>query len=337
MCAVRVRWLLAPAAALALTACGGGGGGTHVASTPTPPPSPPPPPPPAPPPDPVPINIFATPTVGQYASVGASISGPGGNLDTYSSDTVRFGTISTDPADQAHIRYTSGGFYEVKLAGADWDGLVPYFGMVNPDPNTNNYFQPQSVQMNYGYVVTRNSRNDGYLHSELAGWGSSAEQRWGYSAFGIATPPGGVPTSGSAAFQGVVSGSTDIMVADNLYGGFFPLPTDGYVTLNFDFGAGSLAGQMDLFLPDGMNPIPLGSFAFQQTIFSAGSATYSGTFATSASGQNFFLGQFTGPNAEETIGAWAIPFVFDQNGSTIRGDGQTHQAFGAWIAKRGGQ
>ena len=326
---------LAASAALALAACGGGGGGaTHVASTPTPPPAPPPPPP-APPPGPIPIKIFATPTVGQYASVGASISGPGGNLDTYSSATERFGPISTDPADQAHIRYTAGGFYEVKLAGANWDRLVPYSGMVNPDPNTNNYFQPAGVPMNHGYVVTRNSRNDGYLYSELAGWGSAAESRWGYSAFGVATPPGGVPVSGGATFLGVVSGSTDIMIADNLYGGFYALPTDGTVTLNFHFSAGSLDGRMDLYLPDGMNPIPLGSFAFQQTVFSAGSPTYSGTFATSATGQNFFLGQLTGPNAEETIGAWAVPFVFDHNGTTVTGDGQTHQAFGAWIAKRG--
>ena len=337
MRAFRERWLPALATALALTACGGGGGATHVASTPSPPPSPPPaPPPPPPPPAAAPIKIFAAPAVGQYASVGASIAGPGGNLDTYSSGTERFGPISTDPADQAHVRYTAGGFYEVQLAGANWDRLVPYFGMANPDPNTNNYFQPQSVQMNYGYLATRNSRNDGYLYSELAVWGSAAEHRWGHVALGAATPAGGVPTSGSATFQGVVSGSTDIMVADNLYGGFYALPTDGSVTLNFDFGAGSLAGRMDLFLPDGMNPIALGSYAFQQTMFSAGSTTYSGTFATSATGQNFFLGQFTGPNGEETIGAWAVPFVFDHIGTTISGDGQTHQAFGAWIAKRGG-
>ena len=332
MRAIQGRWLLATATALTLTACGGVGGTTNIASTPVPPPSPPPAPPP--PPDPIPIKIFPTPTIGQYASVGASISGPGGNLDTYSSATERFGTISTDPADQAHIRYTAGGFYEVQLAGANWDRLVPYELMVDPHPD-NNYFQPASVQANYGYVLTSNSRNNGYTYSEIASWGSSAQHRRGYFAFGVATPVGGVPTSGSATFQGAAYGSTDIMIADNLYGGYYPLPTDGTVTLNFDFGAGSLAGRMDLFLPDGMNPIPLTSFAFQQTVFSAGSTTYSGTFGTSATGQNFFLGQLTGPNAEETIGAWAVPFVFDHNGSTIAGDGQTHHAFGAWIAKPG--
>ena len=332
MRAIRARWLLAPIIATTLTACGGGGGGAaHVASTP-PPPAPPPPPPP---PNSILIKIFAVPTAGEYTTVGVSISGPGGNLDTYTSQTDRFGPISSDPADQAHIRYTTGGFYEAKLAGAAWDRLVPYLGIVNPHPDTNNYFQPASVPMNHGYVVTSNSRNNGYSYSELASWGSIAELRNGYAAFGVPTPAGGVPLSGSATFQGSVFGSTDIMVADNLYGGFVPLSTDGYVTLNFDFAAGSLDGKMDLFLPDGMNPAPLGSFAFQQTVFSAGSTTYSGSFVTSATGQNFFLGRFTGPNAEETIGSWAIPFNFNQGVYDVPADGQTHQAFGAWIAKRG--
>jgi hypothetical protein len=44
-------------------------------------------------------------------------------------------------------------------------------------------------------------------------------------------------------------------------------------------------------------------------------------------GPNFFLGQFTGPNAQETIGAWALPFIYSD-------DGQVHQAMGAWIAKK---
>lgn len=331
MHAQNTRRLLAAAAALTLTACGGGGGGGEVASIPTPPAPPPPPPPPPPAQE---TRIFATPTVGEYASVGASIAGPGGNLDTYTSASDRFGTVSTAPADQAHIRYTSGGFYEVRLAGADWDRLVPYKGLANPDPNTNNYFQPNGVPANYGFVVTRNSRNDGYLYSELASWGSAAQGRWGWVGLGAATPDGAVPTSGVATFQGVVSGSTDIMMADNLYGGFVPVPTDGTVTLNFNFGAGTLGGAIDLYLPDGMNPIPLGSFAFSETIYSSGSRSYSGRFNTSVAGQNFFLGQFTGPNAQETIGAWALPFLFNHNGTFIQGDGQVHQAFGAWIAKR---
>ena len=329
MCTGLVGKFLLASCALALSACGGSSGGNRVASTPAAPPSP------TPTPTSVPVKIFATPTLGEYASVGASVAGPGGNLDTYSSADARFGTISTDPADQAHIRYTSGGFYETKLAGSDWDRLVHYKGIVNPDPE-DNYFQPASLPMNQAYVVTRNSRNDGYRYSELVSWGSSADSRLGYSGVGLPTPAGAVPTTGSASFSGLVSGSTDIMVADHLYGGYFTLPIDGFVSLNFNFSAGTLGGAMDLYLPvDGMNPRQLGSFAFKDTVYSPGSTTYSGRFDTNVAGQNFFLGRFTGPNAEETIGAWAIPFVFDKGGDAIAPDGLRHQAFGAWIAKRG--
>jgi len=120
-----------------------------------------------------------------------------------------------------------------------------------------------------------------------------------------------------------------------LAGGYFPTSVDGNVTLNFDLGQGSLSGAMTLYLPDGMQPLALDTYAFKDTVFSVGSTAYSGKFATSASGDNFFLGQFTGPTAQETIGAWALPFVFSKSGQTITADGQLHQAFGAWVAKKG--
>lgn len=325
---------LAGAATLALSACGGGGGsGTQVASTPTPPPSPPPPAPPAPPPQP-PVKIFANPVPIEYASIGASVSGLGGNLDTYQSATASIGPISAADAAQAHIRYNAGGYYEIEMPGAAWDRLVHYKGIVDPSAE-NNYFQPQSVAQNQGYIVTTNSRNLGYSFSELGGWGSFASSRWGYVAFGTATPEGAVPLNGSASYSGFVSGSTDIMVADNLYGGYFPMNVGGTVSLNFDFGAGKLGGSMTLSMPDGMNPVEIGTWTFRDTVYSAGSTTYSGGFDTTALGQNFFLGRFTGPSAEETIGAWALPFVFSRGGEFATPDGQTHQAFGAWIAKRG--
>ena len=120
----KISAMLAATAALALSACGGGSGGSAVGvqSTPVPPPAP------TPTPTSASVTIFPAPAPGEYASVGASIAGPGGNLDTYQSATDRFGTVSTSQADQAHVRYTAGGYYEVKLAGefTDWaTGALP--------------------------------------------------------------------------------------------------------------------------------------------------------------------------------------------------------------------
>jgi hypothetical protein len=312
--------------AITVSACGGGGE-DRVAFTPPPPPS-------ATSASNAQVKIFASPVPGQLASVGASVTGPGGNLDTYPTATSSFGTISTQDSDQAHIRYTSDGFYEVEMPGSAWDRLVAYKGLQDPGPD-NNYFQPAGVAQNRGYVVTRNSRNTGYSYSELASWGSEAASRWGYVAIGTLTPSSGVPRTGSASYDGVLSGSVDIMSPDHLLGGYVPLAVDGTVALSFDFGGGKLNGAMTLMLPDGMNPHSVGTYAFKDTVFAAGDTTYSGKFDTAAAGQNYFLGQFTGPNAQETIGAWALPFVFTNGGQTIPADDRTHQAFGAWIAKRG--
>ena len=134
---------------------------------------------------------------------------------------------------------------------------------------------------------------------------------FGSLAFGVPTPEGAVPLTGSATYQGVVSGWTDAKFSDS--SGHFPLySAEGTVALDFNFGTGTLGGRMVLSLPaGGMNPIEVGSYAFRQTIFSAGRTTYSGSFDTSLTGLNFFNGRFTGPAAQETIGHWAVPFTFD--------------------------
>ena len=109
-------------------------------------------------------------------------------------------------------------------------------------------------------------------------------------------------------------------------GGTYDVPVTGTVQLSFNFGAGTLGGSMSATLsPYYEDSTSLGTFTFANTVYSVGSATYSGQFSTSVNGQNFFLGQFTGPDAKETIGAWALPFVLS---------GSNQQAFGAWIAKR---
>ena len=324
-----LQTLFITAAAASLAACGGGGGGGPAFT-----PAPPPPPPATPTPSANTVTIFPNPTPGQYASVGVSIAGPGGNLDTYDSATDRYGSVSSAPADQPSIRYSSAGYYEIQMPGGSWDRLVHYGGLANPT-SANNYFEPESVETNHAYLVVFNAAKDkGYAHSEMGGWGSAAAGRYGYIAFGVPTPEGGVPTTGSATFSGLVQGNADVMQADYLYGGYVPLYVEGNVTLSFNFGTGSLTGAMTLYGRDGMNPFEIGKFNFTDTVFSAGSTTYSGRFATTAEGDNFFVGRFTGPNAEETIGAWALPFVFTNGGEYVPADGQTHQAYGAWIARR---
>ena len=316
-----IRSLILGFAGVSLGACGGGGGGAPVASIPPVPlaPTPPPPAPQAP----APVTIFASPQVGQYASVGIS------TRDDLIHANDRIKTVSSADTDQAHVRYSAGGYYEIQLPGAQWDRLIHYKGLGNPDSG-NNYFQPASVAQNLGYLVTSTSRSKGYSYSELGSWGNlnlSLEGGFGVLAFGVPTPATAIPTSGSASYSGLASGTADVLQYDQLFTSYYSTGVGGTVALNVNFSSGVLAGSMDLSIDGGMNPIALGTFGFKNTLLGVGSATYSGTFDTPLSGQNYFLGRFTGPTAQETIGAWALPFKDP-------GDGQVHQAIGAWIAKQ---
>ena len=304
------KHVLVTAAATAVAACGGGGGGGGVESTP------PPPPPPPPPQQSSAVNIFANPTPGTFASV--SVSG----TTTGSGPSLGLGSISKADGDHVHIRYSSDGNYEIQMPGAAFEKLTFAKGVVPQDPETFNFFQPASAPQNGAYLVTENARLQGYNYSELAAWFDGGS-RIGEVAFGTPTASGQVPVSGSATYSGIVRGTSDVVAFDSFDGHFLSRVT-GTVDLNFDFAKGSLGGSVDLSL-SAFSSTSLGTFNFTDTIYSAGSTTYSGKFNTPASGQNYFFGQFTGPHAEETIGAWALPFQYD---------GGAHQAFGAWIAKK---
>ena len=316
-------WLL-----MALSGCGGGGGSNFV---PPPPPAPPPSPPPSPPPAPSSntVTIFPKPTVGEYATIGVwtnvgewTSAGP-----TSPDGGVRISTVISADQNQPTVRYTPAGDYEVQLPGDIADRLIHHANVGSPTSD-NTLFQ-SGTQSSRTFQIS-GSRQEGYAYSELMSWWRpdldfAFTADFGVMAFGVATPASGVPLSGSGTYNGQVVGITDAVMADGS-GGYGLMPAEGTVRLNFDFGAGTLGGEMNLFLNEGMNPRDLGVFAFNQTVFGRGSTTYSGDFATSLAGFNFFNGRFTGPAAEETIGNWAVPFTYD---------GATHQAIGAWIARRG--
>ena len=307
-------------ATLVLSACGGGGG-ANVASIP---PAPVVQPPAPTPPRSSDITIFANPTPMEYVVVGTSTK-------LGETPSSRYGVLSTAEAEQLQIRYSSAGYYEILLPGRSWDTLVSAAGY-SPPSETN--FQPKGFQNMAGLNLVP-AKWAGYKYSEYGNWYARDTGRSGWIAFGIPTPAAGVPTTGTATYAGTVHGSADIMSTDMLSApSYYPAYLDGKVTLSFDFQRGTLGGNMDLFMVTYRDPIAIGSYNFINTIFSAGSTTYSGRFDTAVSGDNYFLGRFTGPTAQETIGTWAVPFVFSQGDADYPPDNQRHQAIGAWVAKQ---
>jgi hypothetical protein len=235
--------------------------------------------------------------------------------------------ISTASADQPKIRYTSGGFYEVQLPGRSFERIVPYSDRFTIAPQENDATPEALLQIS-------RSRDSGYNYSEIAKWSSESADRFGVFGFGVPTPEGAVPITGSATYSGSVLGESDVYYFEFSSGVLVREPVGGTVDLDFDFARGALSGGMSLDLGLESLKVPLGTFNFTKTVYSTGSTAYSGAFATGTPGENWFFGRFTGPNAEETIGAWALPFIFNTSTGDATADNMPHQAFGAWIAKR---
>ncbi len=326
-----IQALLLASAMCGLTACGGGGG-TEVASIPPPIASPTPTPTPPPTPSATAVTILSQPAVGNLASVGvwANLGKDGEwrhpGVPTTPSREAKITPIS-NAAEQPNIRYTSQGTYEVQLPGEAYDRLVHDPSISNPSPG--DPFLRLASQP--GRYFTIGHSQSGFRYSAMASWWRpdldfAFTADFGQIAFGVPTPIGAAPVTGSASYAGLVSGISDAKTFVEASNSWLLLPVGGTVALIFNFGTGALSGQMALSVAGGMSPIPVGNYAFTQTIFSPGSTIYEGKFDTSQAGFNFFSGRFTGPLAEETIGKWAVPFTLE---------GASHQAIGVWIAKKG--
>lgn len=292
-----------------LAACGGAG--DHIASTASGAFSAPPPPPPPPPSSPSGDQTVILAEPGAAPITTLTASGTGAEL-TINYDSVS-GLYSVSTAELANQQLRESDSYPA----SEWG---PYYFNFGP-PVGDSFFHVSSVPDEAGERV--------YNYSNLATWGQGAGAYWdiaNYTAFGQVTPEASVPVTGSAHMEGMIAGSSDIMLDDNLIGDQVPTFVGGTVDLEFDFAAGTLAGSIDPYLSAWSN-IDLPSLAFTDTIYSAGSNAYSGSFATALEGDNFFSGFLTGPNAEEAIGKWAFPFELPE-------DGSLHQAWGAWIARR---
>ena len=142
---------------------------------------------------------------------------------------------------------------------------------------------------------------------------------FGFAAFGTATLPSAMPVTGSASYSALVRGGTV-----NGAGGI-----EGTAALQFNFGAGTLAGQMtaNYYPYDGVGDLnPLGQYNFVNTVYSTGSTTFSGQLSNSAvAGLGSFNGQFTGPAGQELMSSWSAPYTFD---------GLTSTMFGVWVGKK---
>jgi hypothetical protein len=145
-------------------------------------------------------------------------------------------------------------------------------------------------------------------------WYQKTDLTAGWMAFGLATPQSAVPVSGSATYTADVLG----------YGGAY---FDGKATLNFNFGANTLGGNLEVW--DGEwapRTMSYYQFNFANTVVGSGSnlGQFSGELVNSANSQHgSFNGLFTGPNAQELMARWNATYPNSDN-----------LMYGVWVGKK---
>jgi C-lobe and N-lobe beta barrels of Tf-binding protein B len=274
-------------------------------------------PPPTPTPTPTssgsPSIVTAATITQEFATKGASYTSPSGAYDGLTVSKPNLGDNA-----QLDVRYEAAtNTYEIELpSSSSWQAIHQI--ATYPPPNEHKLYSsgdPDNVSVD--------DYHSNLQYSSLLGW--SADTSSGFSAIGVATLPGGVPTTGSASYAGSLLGASSETAVDPWEAVTYPGPIGGTISLNFNFGSGSLSGEINptLFLRE---TYTLPSLTFKDTVYSVGSTSFSGQFTTAIPGLNSFSGLFTGPHAEELIGNFAFPYKSPVNGTT-------QQAAGAFAAR----
>ncbi|WP_162888003.1 transferrin-binding protein-like solute binding protein [Sphingomonas mesophila] len=276
-----------------LAACGGGGGGSGgPSSTPTPPPPPPPPPPPL---AKFPAVFPSVTATTDFAALGYEyFRGVGGAGQTELRDNF---AVRYDAAAQAYVidlpSAPAGRFEAGSQDASYWRGYLLDQPVVSPSMDIR---KPDSA----GFVYT--TFGDYYQYE----W-APVDFFDGVFAFGLATPAGAVPTTGSASYSALLAGTT----AD-----WYTI--EGTASLQFNFGAGTLSGSMNPILVGMFNPVPLGRYDFVNTIYSVGATSFSGGLRHEGGNlTGSFNGLFTGPAAQELMARWRAQYARPDNSGTI--------------------
>ena len=310
------------AAAALLSSCGGGGERPSSGSPPTPTPSPSPTPTPTaiqPPLPPGPVGL----TGERFRTVSAHVDG-WGSIET-GTDAVRI----SHSAVRNQYTVTLPSFAEGRLIPVAGNGTASASGWIELESTLSDVTDGSSQQLqNVGVTLDWPGTSE-YTYTSFGSWFGSAPmgENNGVFAYGIPTAAGDMPVSGVARYDGDVRGRTN---GEPGSGGAIGPIVDvfGTVSLTFDFGAGTLSGEMRPEIATSRNPAPLGVYSFRDTLYTSGSTSFSGEFQVpGSSAPSAFSGSFNGPQGSELMANWIAPFEFPSNG------GWGTMA-GVWIAKK---
>lgn len=283
---------------LALCACGGGGESGGLAYIPPPPPAPAPDPNPSPPP--FPEGAIGL-TGGPFSTYSASSDGSGNLIAaaddfhiSYSPDDNVY-TVSGPGLQPGHLVDTTIGSGSYMDGSATWQSI---------DYTTSSVTQGDATTEQPNAFVLLDWANAPYsesnlVYTSLGAWGGE-DGKGGYFVYGVPTVAGDVPVTGTADYSGEIRGLTS---GD---GALF-----GTIGLEFDFGGGTLSGSMEPTVLDatGWSGVGLGTYTFQDTVYSRNGTSFSGAFAVPGSdADSAFHGNFNGPGGIEVMGNFSAPY-----------------------------
>jgi hypothetical protein len=317
-------WALVALSA-ALAGCGGGSSSpapiqVNPAPAPSPAPSPTPSPTPTPTPSP-PSTIIGLTQPGAFATLASAF-----RFTTRRDGSDPRGSTEPDPAAAIDLAYVAAdNAYEMRLPGVSPARIVPDFDAREftavhlPWPGAS----PVGITL---YKPGAANRELQLFHTSLGYWSATRadpadpdrfELNYGDFVYGVPTLASDLPAAGQSDYTGII------------YGGGVGFLT-GDVRLGVDFAARQLTGEITLRVNDGIGGVATsGVYRLTPTRIDSGSASFSGTFATSdgSATQGVFEGRFTGPRGEELMVRWRGTFFDPHNGRNAR-------FAGIWVAKQ---
>lgn len=146
--------------------------------------------------------------------------------------TQEFAVVTSVPGTDMQLRYdAASGEYEVNFGAEGWQRLS-----AGGAPDQFEY----GGSGTHGGGLSLDLASSNYDFSRMGSFASRDASAFGFTSFGIGTPASAVPISGTATYDGQMLGLVDVQSPDY----YHPLFTYGTVQLNFDFGAGTLAGNL---------------------------------------------------------------------------------------------
>lgn len=235
-----------------------------------------------------------------YANTGTTRADGSGPL-TMQNDGVSFRHIAQPPR------------HEIMIPGREWGVVGPSIGVfggfsdhrvtVGTGPSAYTYelhllFPGQS---NPVLPLTYTSLGFWQASSPNQADPSKIDQSFGGFAYGVATPAGDLPGTGTATYRGVL---------------FDSYQTPGTMDLTVDFATREVSGTVEPFFNDGIGGIGSGGKFAVAASFPAGTSGLELSFPIGSTGRTGTIKvQFTGPAAQELMLRWSasiqVPHLSD--------------------------